>query len=221
MRLSHIPPAAALAAALFLAASVALAAWGDVLKATGLSAAGAKAESAVKEVLTLGKNYAIETLGKDGGFSDNAYAAIGLPESFSTLAAASGLTSLLNSAAETAVPKLDAAFDQTIQGLDLSDPMPLLTAAKDSTGVTDYFDAESRSALMEMARPIVKTSLNDAGLSSYATVLSLLAKTTDFDAVDYTAEQVLDAMFHYMGEKEKDLRASGAEGASKLLQTFF
>lgn len=222
-------PTAVIALTLILTTGLAFAGWGDALKAAGKAGAEAaglssltdKAETAVREVLTLGKDYAIETLGKDGGFSDNVYAAISLPDSVSTLATMSGLTSILNSAAETAVPALDTAFSQSIEDLDLSDPSTLLTSAKSDTGVTDYFDTESRSSLKELARPIVETALADAGLSSYSTALSVITKTTGFDPLDYTTEQILDAMFHFMGEKEKDLRATGAEQASELLQTFF
>lgn len=230
MRQRHSLPTTLLATvlglALTLSAGPAIAGWGEALKAAGkagaeaagLSTASAKAESAVKEVLTLGKDSAIENLGKSGGFSNNVYAAISLPNSLSGLAAQSGLTSIINSAAESAVPALDSAFDQTIQGLDLNDPTSLLSAAKSSTGITDYFETQSRSTLKELAAPIIKKALENAGLSSYATALSAISKATGFDPVGYTTDKTLDAMFHYMGKEESSLRQTGGEGASSLLK---
>jgi hypothetical protein len=225
MRFPHIFLTAVLAATLTLTAGLALGGWGDALKsageigkAAGLSFSSLEADSAIKEVLTLGKDYAIETLGKDGGFSDNVAAAISLPGSLSSLIGKSGLTSTLNSAAEDAVLSLDGIFDKTIEGMDVSDPTALLESRDSTTFITDYFEGQARPTLKELAIPFVKKSLENAGMSSYTTAISAISQTTGFDPVDYTTDQTLDAVFHYMGEKEKSLRESGGEGASTLLQ---
>ena len=228
MRLPHTFLATLLAATLVLTAGPALSGWGDALKsageagkAAGLSYSSSQADSAIKEVLTLGKDYAIETLGKDGGFSDNAAAAISLPGSLSGLMSKSGLTATLNSAAEGAVRSLDGIFDTTIEGMDVSDPMPLLKSAGASTGISDYFEDQSRSTLKELAMPIVKQYLENAGMPSYTSAISAVTTGTGFDLVGYTTDKVLDAMFHYMGEKETSLRETGGEGASTLLKNIF
>ena len=115
--------------AFLMTATVAMAGWGDALKeigedyadegvkAAGLSYTPSEAVTGIKEVLSLGTDYGVSSLGVPGGFSSNPATALSLPDSLSALSSlggsSSGLLSALNGAAEGAIPETGNIFMDT------------------------------------------------------------------------------------------------------------
>ncbi|NDV20388.1 DUF4197 family protein [Pseudodesulfovibrio sp. JC047] len=206
--------------------------WGDSLKqagdagseALGLSYTPSEADAGIREILHMGTDYAVEELGKSGGFSANPAASIPLPDSLSSMVGTSGLLSIFNTAAEDSVDSVGGIFNKTIDTMDIGDPTSMVGGS--DTAITDYFEKTARPQLKEMARPVVAQSLETAGLGTYTQAISSAqmlsnATGTSFAPEDYVTDHVLDSMFQYIGDQEKDLRANGAANASDLLKKLF
>jgi len=210
----------------------ATAGWGDSLKSAGDAGAKAvglpytptEADAGIRELLHMGTDYAVTELGQKGGFSNNVAAAIPLPKTLSSMIGSSGLLSSFNTAAEKSVETIGGIFHKTINTMDIGNPVSMISGS--DTSITDYFEETARPTLKEMARPVVENQLGAAGLSTYTNAIKTaqaLSNTsgTTFDPVDYVTDKTLDAMFTYIGEEEKNLRSSGASGASELLKKLF
>lgn len=211
--------------------SIAMAGWGDTLKQAGSAAADAGATAAglpytpsealagIKEVLSLGTEYATSSLSAPGGFSSNPLTAFSLPTNLSGLADSTGLLSSLNTAAEDSVPGTGNIFMNAISNLTLSDPTALINGGDDA--ITRFFESSSRATLKSLITPVVESSVESAGVAPYLSALSSGVTGTSFDPIDFVADRTLDGMFLLMGQKEKELRASGGASASDLIQKLF
>ncbi|MCJ2164289.1 MULTISPECIES: DUF4197 domain-containing protein [unclassified Pseudodesulfovibrio] len=210
------------------------AAWGDAIKgmgdagatAMGLPYTPSQAEAGIKQVLSMGTDSAVSSLGVNGGFSNNEALALPLPDLFSKASgsAASGLVSALNSAAESSVPSLGPLFQNAIQSLDIGNPASMIGGDDDS--ITRYFENSARPSLKKLAKPIVSKSLDATDAGQYLNALTAAQQMSNltgvaFDPVDYVTDRALDGMFSYIADTEKDIRSTGGAGASELLQTLF
>jgi hypothetical protein len=215
------------------AAGPADAGWSDTLKtvgtqaaddqatAAGLSYTPFQAASGIKQLLSLGADSAVSTLGTDGGFSATDLA-IGLPDTLRNLPGAGSLTALLNSTAESSVPAAGGLIDTAIAGLDISDPVSLVTGGKQA--ITTFFKAAAGDTLKTQVKPLVAKALDASGISSYTSAIAVAqqaAGAAAFDPSDFVAERMLDAMFTVMGQKEEAIRANGGAGTTDLLQKLF
>ena len=221
-----------LAALLLLIPHAATAGWGDALKQAGSDLADQQAKEAglsytpsealagIKEVLSDGTDYGVSALTSGKGFSASPATTLSLPDALSGLAGSSDLLSAMNTAAMAAVPDTGGVFKDAIGDLSVSNPTSLLGGS--STAITDYFESASRDSIKPLVKPVVEKCASAAGVDTYLAPLSAAMQASGtgagFDVNDYLADQVLDAMFHYMGEKETALRESGGAGASALLQ---
>lgn len=220
--------------AITLASVPASAAWGDALKqagttladeqakTAGLSYTPSEAMSGIRQVLSLGVESAVATLGQEGGFSIDPLRAIGLPDSLRALPGASSLTALLNAAAESAVIPTGDLFQAAVNGLQLTNPVPLVAGG--SRAITEYFESASRQTLKAQAMPLVDKALAKAGLSGYTAAMAAAQKAAGadpFDVQGHVADAMLDAMFDLMGQKEEAIRSGGVEGATELLKKLF
>lgn len=221
---------------LLLAPTAVLAGWGDALKQTGseyadqgATAAGlpytpSEAVTGIKEVLTLGTDYATSSLSQPGGFSTDSATTFSLPGSLSDLSGSANLLSALNSAGEDAVPGTGNIFLDAIQNLAVSDYSTLLNGGNDA--ITRFFESSTRDTLRKMIRPVVGQSVESAGVNDYLAPMMAAQSATGvsgpaFDATDYVTDRVLDGMFFYMGVKEQEIRSAGGVGTSDLLQKLF
>lgn len=209
-----------------------IAGWGDSLKSVGDAGAKAvglpytptEADTGIRELLHMGTDYAVTELGQEGGFSNNMTAAIPLPSMLSSMIGGSGLLTSFNTAAEQSVETVGTIFHKTIDIMDIGNPVSMISGS--DTSITDYFEETARPTLKEQAQPVVAQHLDAAGLGAYTNAIKtaqLLSNASDapFDPVEYVTDKTLDSMFTYIGQKEKDLRASGASGASELLKKLF
>ncbi|WP_319542187.1 DUF4197 domain-containing protein [uncultured Pseudodesulfovibrio sp.] len=226
----HFPISFLLTATLFVLPGIA--GWGDSLKSmgdTGSKAVGlpytpTEADAGIREVLEMGTDYAVAELGKSGGFSANPVTAIPLPDMLSTMVGTSGLLSSFNTAAEESAAPIGGIFHQTIDSMDIGNPVSIISGS--DTSITDFFEQTARPTLKDLARPVIEQNLNAAGLGSYTNAISAAqlmsnASGSPFDPVDYVTDRSLDAMFMYIGDQEKDLRSNGAASASELLKKLF
>ncbi|QJB56525.1 DUF4197 domain-containing protein [Pseudodesulfovibrio sp. zrk46] len=219
-----------------LTASLAFAGWGDTLKkagaeladdgatAAGLPYTPSEAVSGIKEVLELGTDYGVSSLGVPGGFSANSATSLSLPSSLTSLGDTAGLLSSLNTAAEGAIPGTGNVFLDVIKDLAVGDYATLLNGGEDA--ITRFFESSSRTTLKKLVRPVVDKSVEASGVADYLAPLMAVQQTsgvtgTAFDPVDFVTDKTLDGMFLYMGLKEREIRTSNGAGTTELLQKLF
>jgi hypothetical protein len=220
----------------------------DVLKDSGTQDSPATGEltsaeptdgemvAGLKEALNKGTQYAVNNLGKDGGFLDNDKVRIPMPKSLSwvekTLRTlrqdrlADEFVASMNHAAEQAVPEAATIFGDAIQNMSLEDAKGILTGPDDAA--TQFFRKNTSAALTEKMRPIVEQATSRTGVTSNYKAMtekaggltSLLSKdTTDLDG--YVTEKTLDGLFLMVAEEEKRIRENPLARSTDLLKKVF
>jgi len=236
--------------ACLLASHPAAAGWSDYLDVLKKSVPDGAATSApavsalttdetvagLKEALAQGTRFAVEQLGRDGGFLDNAKVRIPMPESLSWVEKslrmvgqdqlADEFVASMNHAAEQAVPEAAAIFGDAIQQMSLDDARAILTGPDDAA--TQYFQTHTEEALTARMRPIVSEATANAGVTSaYKNMLSsaggltglLSTDATDLDG--YVTGKALDGLFLMVAEEERSIRANPLARSTDLLKKVF
>lgn len=118
---------------------------------------------AFKQALKIGVNKAVDTLGKKGGFMDNAAVRIPLPPPFSqmesVIRAAGGGDMIdefilsMNRAAARAAPQTAGIFVTSIDDMSFNNAADILMM--DGSPATDYFKRHTRKDLKKLITPIV------------------------------------------------------------------
>ncbi len=192
---------------------------------------------ALKQALQLGTERAIEGLGREGGFLDDAQVRIPLPESLATLETglrtfgqeqlAEQFRSTLNRAAERALPRTAKIFSDVIGGMSLEDAMALLSGADDAA--TQYLRENAGLALSDAVLPIVKDATAEAGVTAAYKALvgrsqSFLPQALRQESVDidrYVTDKALDGLFIKLAQEEKKIRDDPAARTTELLGRVF
>jgi hypothetical protein len=190
----------------------------------------------LKAALQDGTHYAVETLGKDGGFLDNAAVRIPMPESLAwvekslrTLGQeqlADDFVASMNHAAEQAVPEAAVIFSDAIQTMTMDDARAILTGPDDAA--TQYFRAHTATTLTERMRPIISGAMANTGVTSaYKRMLAssgglnslLPGSVADLDG--YVTRQALDGLFSMIAVEEQKIRENPLARSSDLLKKVF
>lgn len=226
---SPILPFTVVLLAVLMAAS-ASAGWGDALKQAAddtATSAGApytptEAVTGIKEVLALGADSAVSTLGAPGGFSSSQYA-LPLPDPLSGLTGnSSGLLSAMNLAAEATAGSSGNMLMDAIQALSVGNYAALLGGGEDA--ITRFFESSARSHLRELIKPVAGVAMEKAGVGDYLSAMMAgqsAGVAGGFDMGGFIADRTLDGIFAVMAVKEKDIRASNGVGTTDLLQKLF
>jgi hypothetical protein len=129
--------------------------------------------SGIKEALAKGTTNAINSLGHEGGFSNNASVRIPLPgklEQAAKLARKLGQGAQvdafelsLNRAAEKAVPQVADIFGNAIRSMTLDDARGILTGGDHAA--TDFFRRVAGAALTARIHPIVASATESVGVT--------------------------------------------------------
>ncbi|TCJ13937.1 DUF4197 domain-containing protein [Parasulfuritortus cantonensis] len=190
----------------------------------------------LKEALAKGAKDAVASLGKDGGFLNNAGVKIPMPDSMATIDKA--LRSLgqgkyadqfvvaMNQAAEKAVPEAAGILSDAIRDMTLEDAQAILKGPDDAA--TQYFRKKSEAKLAERFKPIVSQATDQAGVTyaykkmvkkagSWAGLLG--AGNEDLDG--YVTQKSLDGLFKMVAEEEKNIRANPVARTTDLLKKVF
>jgi hypothetical protein len=192
--------------------------------------------SGLKEALAKGTQFAVDNLGKEGGFLDNASVRIPMPKSLSwvekTLRTlhqdrlADEFVASMNHAAERAVPEAAAVFGDAIKHMTLEDARGILSGPDDAA--TQYFRKTTSATLTEKMRPIVEEATAATGVTaSYKNMMSraggmtslLSSNATDLDG--YVTEKTLDGLFLMVAEEEKRIRENPMARTTDLLKKVF
>ncbi|MBS1129223.1 MAG: hypothetical protein H6R16_225 [Proteobacteria bacterium] len=193
------------------------------------------ASAGVKEALAKGADYAVSSLGKNGGFLGNDKVKIPLPgylqkadsalRMFGMGKQADQLVETMNHAAENAVAEAKPILVDSIKKMSVQDAKGILTGGDDS--VTQYFKRTSTDQLTAKFMPIVKTETNKLQLAEQynkfagkAASAGLVDKK-DADIDSYVTQKAMDGLFLMIAEEEKKLRANPVGAGSDLLKKVF
>jgi len=190
----------------------------------------------LKAALQEGTRFAVDSLGRNGGYLDNADVRIPMPyslawveKSLRTLGQqklADDFVASMNHAAEQAVPEAAAIFSEAIQAMTLDDARAILTGPDDAA--TQYFRAHTETALTSRMRPVISRATDNTGVTSaYKRMLSgagglgslLPGDATDIDG--YVTQQALDGLFSMVAEEEQRIRENPLARTSDLLEKVF
>ncbi|PKO38163.1 MAG: DUF4197 domain-containing protein [Betaproteobacteria bacterium HGW-Betaproteobacteria-6] len=193
------------------------------------------ASAGVKAALAKGADYAVASLGKNGGFLGNEKVKIRLPgyleqadsalRMFGMGKQADQLIETMNHAAENAVAEAKPILTQSIKKMSVKDAKDILTGGEDS--VTQYFKRTSTDQLAARFMPIVKKETkklkladqynNFAGKAASAGLID--KQNADVDS--YVTQKAMDGLFLMIAEEEKKLRANPLGAGSELLKNVF
>lgn len=221
---------------LIFCATIAALTFGSIVNAAGLDAISAKDASAgIKEALTKGADFAVNTLGKENGFLGNPQVKIPLPGSLKQVEQtmrllgkgkqADELVDTMNHAAETAVASAKPILTESINRMTITDAKEILTGGNDS--VTNYFRRTTSESLTKKFTPIVQSATRKVELGAqYDQFAGKAAKLGIIDAKDanldgYVTQKALDGLYTMIAEKEKAFRANPVEAGSALLKKVF
>jgi hypothetical protein len=206
--------------------------------------------SGIKEALAKGTTNAINSLGREGGFSNNAKVRIPLPgklEQAGKLARKLGQGAQvdafdlsLNRAAEKAVPQVADIFGEAIRKMSVEDARGILTGGDHAA--TDFFRRVAGDALTARIHPIVANATDSVGVTQKYKAFTAssggklgglggaLGKLgggksasgdSPMDLDNYVTTKTLDGLFDMIGQEEQSIRQNPAARSTDLLKKVF
>jgi hypothetical protein len=202
-------------------------------KTAGLS--NDKIVTGLKEALRVGTKKAVATVGRSGGFMNDAHVHIPLPKPLAKVKSALGLVGAagiaddletrMNKAAEAAAPKAASIFGAAVSKMSFQDARGILSGSPDSA--TQYFKRTTSAELTEAMKPAIDKSLADVGaVQSYKSLTNRVkdlpfASAAKLDLNEYVASKTLDGIFYYLAKQEADIRANPAARTTDVLKAVF
>ena len=202
----------------------------------------------LKEALAKGTTNAINNLGRDGGFWNNAKVRIPLPGKLAQAgrlarqmgqgAKVDAFQQSMNRAAEKAVPQVAQIFGDAIRRMTLNDARGILTGGEHAA--TDYFRRVAGEALTARIHPIVVKATDSVGVtqkyksftsgSSGGELGGMLSKFgggkshnggSPLDLDDYVTQKTIDGLFTEIGAEEQSIRTNPGARTTDLLKKVF
>jgi RNA binding exosome subunit len=191
--------------------------------------------SALKEAIVIGANNAVKSVSKNDGYFGNQAIKILIPEKIKMIAEGLGKIGYqkqvddfilsMNRAAEKAAPKAKSFFIDAIKEMTFDDARKILNG--DDTAASDYFKIKTNDKLYEAFKPIISSSMNEAGVTRYYKDMTSKFTSLPFvkpellDLDHYVTNNALDGLFYMIGEEEKKIRTDPAARVTELLKKVF
>lgn len=193
--------------------------------------------SGLKEALSKGIKFAVNTLGKNDGFLGNDRVRIPLPKSLQKLEqglrfagqgkAVDDFIGSMNHAAEKAVPVAINVFVDALKKMTFDDARKILLSGQDDSA-TQFFRRTSEEKLRVKFRPIVEDFTAKTGVTqNYKTMIGKAGFAAQFlgkDATDldgYVTQKALDGLFLMIADQEKKIRKDPLGRTTDLLRKVF
>lgn len=191
----------------------------------------------LKEALTKGVRFAVDTLGRENGFLDDARVKIPLPKNLQKLEkglrvagqgkAVDEFVEAMNRAAEKAVPVAVDVFTDAIRQMTFDDARRILFSGQQDAA-TQFFRRTSEERLRGKFRPIVEDFTEQTGVTQkYKQMIGRAGFAAQFlgkDATDldgYVTQKALDGLFFMVAEEEKKIRRDPLGRTTSLLKKVF
>lgn len=193
--------------------------------------------SGLKEALTKGVRFAVNTLGRENGFLGDSRVKIPLPKSLQKMEktlrfAGQGkmvdeFVTSMNRAAEKAVPVAVDVFVDSIKQMTLRDVRDILFSGRDDSA-TQFFRRTSEENLRGKFRPLVEDMTEQVGVTQKYKAMTgkygFVGKTVGQDATDldgYVTQKALDGLFYLVAEEERKIRKDPLKQTSSILRKVF
>lgn len=191
----------------------------------------------LKEALSKGIKFAVNSLGKQDGYLANPRVRIPLPQTLQKLEkglriAGQGrsvdeFVTSMNRAAEKAVPVAIDIFVDSIRRMTFDDARKILFSGQDDSA-TMFFRRTSEETLRTKFRPIVEDFTAKTGVTQkYKTMIGKAGFAAQFlgkDATDldgYVTQKALDGLFLLVADEEKKIRKNPLGRTTDLLRKVF
>lgn len=190
----------------------------------------------LKEALAQGTTRAINTLGRNDGFWQNAAVRIPMPDNIahaeSTLRKFGQGERLdqfhltLNRAAEAAVPQVADIFGNAVRQMNIEDARGILSGQPDAA--TQFFKRTTSDSIYAKVLPRVQAATQKVGvtqqykslMSSYGPMLRL-AGVQDTDLDGYVTHKAMEGLFTTIASEEARIRQDPAARSSEILRKVF
>lgn len=207
----------------------------DIKKKTSSEPDTRTVAAGLKEALSIGTVNAVMTVSKTDGYLGNSLIKIPLPEKAQK--AAKLLTSMgmqkqvdefivsMNRAAEKAAPHAKSLFMTAVKEMTFQDAMNILRGH--DTAATDYLHSKTSDQLYTAFLPIVRSVMNDVGVTrSYKRMMDKAVATRfirheDVALDNHVTNKALDGLFHMVGQEEQKIRKDPAARVTDLLKKVF
>lgn len=183
------------------------------------------AQEAVEGLLDKASDSALDRLSKPGAFSADDAIRIALPGIGKSLGGLMELTdkagltndisASLNRAAEQAAAEAKPIFRSAIDKMSLKDLGQIATGGK--TAATEYLKVTSSGDIIKKLTPLVRTSLEKAGVFKQMQTLSSLGYD-DKKITDYVSQKTSDGIFTYIGREEEKARGDPLRTGKAILK---
>ena len=207
-----------------------------VTKVSDLTLSSEKIVDGLKQALSKGADYAVETLGKTGGFSNDKNVKILMPEKLSKVEKlirktghdkyADEFIGTMNSAAEKAVPLTIDILKDGIMSMSVKDAKNILNGEDDAA--TQYLRKVGSDRIKIKISDIVKQATAEAGVTqTYKSMYKKLGfageylKLDDYDIDSYVTQKTMAGLFTMIAKEEKKIRDNPAERTTDILKEVF
>ena len=204
---------------------------------TNTNVSDSKISLGLKEALSQGVRFAVNSLGKEDGFYDNLDVKIPLPKSLKSAARVvrfagygdrvDAFELAMNRAAEKAVPVAVDVFIDSIKQMTFTDAKNILFSGEDDAA-TQFFRRTTEDKLRGKFRPIVEDFTAETGVTqSYKNMMDkagFLARFVGSDARDldgYITEKALDGVYYMVAQEEKKIRKDPLGRTTQILRDVF
>lgn len=129
----------------------------------------------LKLALSQGVEYAVQELGKDGGYLTNIHAKIPLPEELTSTESivrkmggdsiADDFIHSMNTAASKSALQAAPIFVDAIEKMSIEDAKAILSS--DESAATQYFKTHTSEALQKVMKPIIQETMQESKVTAY------------------------------------------------------
>lgn len=190
----------------------------------------------LKQALDKGVTYAVDNLGKAGGFTNNSAVRIPMPdklEKVETLLRKTGqdkyadeFVGTMNQAAEAAVPLTLEVLKTGVKNMTFDDAKQILNGTDNAA--TNYLRRTGSDSMRNKIAPIVKNATDKTGATRiYKDMYGKLGfmgkymKPEDYDIDSYITNKTMDGLFTMIAQEEKKIRDNPTERTTDLLKSVF
>ncbi|MDJ0880800.1 MAG: DUF4197 domain-containing protein [Gammaproteobacteria bacterium] len=209
---------------------------GDTSKMVEVALSNEQIANALKQALDKGADFAVEELGKAGGFENNPKVRIPMPESLQSVEKilrkvgqdkyADEFEMTMNSAAEQAVPLTLNVLKEAIKQMTVEDARAILDGETDAA--TQYLKRVGSDDLRRQISPIVQDATAKTGVTKvYKTMYDKMGfageyiNLEDYDVDRYVTDKTMEGLFVKIAEEEKKIRENPQERTTELLKQVF
>ncbi|MEQ8232204.1 MAG: DUF4197 domain-containing protein [Gammaproteobacteria bacterium] len=202
--------------------------------------AGALSQSEIADglraALGQGVRNAVDQLGREGGFLDNAKLRIPVPKHLRLVEQglrglgrdelADDFVASMNHAAERAVPAAADVFAGAVSRMTMDDARAILDGG--DTAATDFLRRSSHDDLKARFAPIVDSAMREVGVTrAYQDMVeragpaASLVDTSALDLTGHVSEGALEGLYAVIGAEERRIRENPAARGTALLKKVF